>query len=169
MKNFPIKDVSGKEWWISRSIAVVGCIFTLLNGKWCVLANKRGEGTPDFQGMWNMPCGYLDFGETTAEAVVREVYEETGVKVNVKDLTFWKFNDSPSANRQNVTFRYYAIIDAQPGNISVGVGNDRGGEEDEVEAIGWVQVSSLDRYKWAFGHEEIIKELVEVLHLKDVE
>lgn len=47
MKNFPIKDVSGKEWWISRSIAVVGCIFTLLNGKWCVLANKRGEGTPN--------------------------------------------------------------------------------------------------------------------------
>ena len=133
------------------------------------MENKCTLVVVDFQGMWNMPCGYLDFDETTAEAVVREVYEETGVKVNVKDLTFWKFNDSPSANRQNVTFRYYAIIDAQPGNISVGVGNDRGGEEDEVEAIGWVQVSSLDRYKWAFGHEEIIKELVEVLHLKDVE
>ena len=81
MKNFPLLDENGKEWWISRSIAVTGCVFTFLNGKWCVLANKRGEGTPDFQGMWNMPCGYLDFNETTAEAVIREVYEETGVRL----------------------------------------------------------------------------------------
>lgn len=127
MKNFPLLDENGKEWWISRSIAVTGCIFTFLNGKWCVLANKRGEGTPDFQGMWNMPCGYLDFDETTAQAVIREVYEETGIKVNPDHLHFWKFNDSPTQNRQNVSFRYYALVDAQPGNISVGTGNDRGG------------------------------------------
>lgn len=44
MKNFPLLDENGKEWWISRSIAVTGCIFTFLNGKWCVLANKRGDG-----------------------------------------------------------------------------------------------------------------------------
>lgn len=87
MKNFPLLDENGKEWWISRSIAVTGCIFTFLNGKWCVLANKRGEGTPDFQGMWNMPCGYLDFDETTAQAVIREVYEETGIKVNQTTCT----------------------------------------------------------------------------------
>ena len=152
---------------ISRSIAVTGCIFTFLNGKWCVLANKRGEGTPDFQGMWNMPCGYLDFNETTAEAVIREVYEETGIKVNPDHLHFWKFNDSPTQNRQNVSFRYYALVDAQPGNISVGTGNDRGGEEDEVEAIGWIPVDSIDKYQWAFGHDEIIKEFTEWMHLED--
>lgn len=167
MKNFPIKDVDGNEWWISRSIAVTGCIFTFLNGKWCVLANKRGEGTPDFQGMWNMPCGYLDFNETTAEAVIREVYEETGIKVNPDHLHFWKFNDSPTQNRQNVSFRYYALVDAQPGNISVGTGNDRGGEEDEVEAIGWIPIDSIDKYKWAFGHDNIIKDFVKWMHLED--
>lgn len=107
MKNFPILDENGKEWWISRSIAVTGCIFTFLNGKWCVLANKRGE------------------------AVIREVYEETGVKVNPDYLHFWCFNDSPTQNRQNVSFRYYALVDAQPGNISVGTGNDRGSEIQE--------------------------------------
>ena len=41
MKNFPLLDENGKEWWISRSIAVTGCVFTFLNGKWCVLANCR--------------------------------------------------------------------------------------------------------------------------------
>lgn len=167
MKNFPLLDENGKEWWISRSIAVTGCVFTFLNGKWCVLANKRGEGTPDFQGMWNMPCGYLDFNETTAEAVIREVYEETGVRLNPNFLHFWKFNDSPAQNRQNVSFRYYALIDAQPGSISVGTGNDRGGEEDEVEAIGWIPLDSIDKYQWAFDHDKIIKDFVEWMHLED--
>ena len=167
MKNFPLLDENGKEWWISRSIAVTGCVFTFLNGRWCVLANKRGEGTPDFQGMWNMPCGYLDFNETTAEAVIREVYEETGVKLNPNFLHFWKFNDSPTQNRQNVSFRYYALIDAQPGSISVGTGNDRGGEEDEVEAIGWIPLDSIDKYQWAFDHDKIIREFAEWMHLED--
>lgn len=167
MKNFPLKDENGKEWWISRAVAVTGCIFTLLNGKWCVLANKRGEGTPDFQGMWNMPCGYLDFDETTVEAVIREVYEETGVRVNPNHLHFWCFNDSPKQNRQNVSFRYYALIDAQPGNISVGTGNGRGGEEDEVSAIGWIPIKDVGNYEWAFGHDCIIKEFAEWMDLKD--
>lgn len=167
MKNFPLKDENGKEWWISRAVAVTGCIFTLLNGKWCVLANKRGEGTPDFQGMWNMPCGYLDFDETTVEAVIREVYEETGVRVNPNRLHFWCFSDSPKQNRQNVSFRYYALIDAQPGNISVGTGNGRGGEEDEVSAIGWIPIKDVGNYEWAFGHDCIIKEFAEWMDLKD--
>lgn len=167
MKNFPLLDKDGKEWWISRSVAVVGCIFTFLNGKWHVLANKRGKGTPDFQGMWNMPCGYLDFDETTADAVIREVYEETGVKVNPASLYFWKFIDSPTHDKQNVSFRYYSIADAQPGIISVGTGNNRGGEENEVEAVAWIPIDYIDEYQWAFGHDDIIREFAEWYDLED--
>lgn len=166
MKNFPIKDINGKEWWISRSIAVTGCILTLLNNRWCVLVNKRGKGAPDFQGMWNMPCGYLDFDETIPEAVIREVYEETGVKVDPDFLRFWKFNDLPSQNRQNVSFIYYAIIDAQPSSISVSINNDRGGEEGEVDAVGWIPLDSIDKYQWAFNHDKIIGEIARWERLK---
>lgn len=160
MKNFPIEDKNGKEWWISRSIAVTGCIFTIIQGKWCVLANKRGKNTPDFQGYWNMPCGYLDFDETTADAVAREVYEETGVRVPINALEFWKFNDSPTQNRQNVSFRYYAFIDSQPSSASVSVNGDRGGELGEVDAVAWITIENIDLYDWAFGHDDIIKEFV---------
>lgn len=74
---------------------------------------------------------------------------------------------SPAQNRQNVSFRYYALIDAQPGSISVGTGNDRGGEEDEVEAIGWIPLDSIDKYQWAFDHDKIIREFAEWMHLED--
>ena len=80
MNNFPvIKD--GKEYWVARNVAVVCFVFAPINGEWCVLANQRGKGTPDFQGLWNAPCGYLDYNETTKEAAKREVYEETGIQL----------------------------------------------------------------------------------------
>ncbi|HEY6745722.1 MAG TPA: DUF2087 domain-containing protein [Mycobacteriales bacterium] len=38
------------------------------------------------QGRWTLPGGGLDFGERPADAVVREVYEETGLHVRVEEL-----------------------------------------------------------------------------------
>ena len=80
MKNFSITK-NGKEYWIARNVAVSCFVFTSIDGVWHVLANKRGDGTPDYQGYWNAPCGYLDFDETTSEAAMREVYEETGLHI----------------------------------------------------------------------------------------
>ncbi len=37
-------------------------------------------------GLWAVPGGAQDIGETTREAVVREVHEETGIKVEVTDI-----------------------------------------------------------------------------------
>ena len=37
-------------------------------------------------GRWTLPGGGLDFGERPAEAVVREVHEETGLAVRVEEL-----------------------------------------------------------------------------------
>ncbi|GAA2349708.1 NUDIX domain-containing protein [Saccharopolyspora halophila] len=38
-------------------------------------------------GLWAIPGGAQDLGETTREAVIREVEEETGVLVEVVDVT----------------------------------------------------------------------------------
>lgn len=46
-------------------------------------------------------------------------------------------------------------------------GSDRGGEEDEVEAIGWIPLDSIDKYQWAFDHDKIIREFAEWMHLED--
>lgn len=39
-----------------------------------------------YTGMWDLPGGTIEFGETPAEAVLREVEEETGLKAAVDDL-----------------------------------------------------------------------------------
>ena len=160
MKNFSITK-NGKEYWVARNVAVSCFVFTSIDGVWHVLANKRGDGTPDYQGYWNAPCGYLDFDETTTQTAAREVYEETGVKL--KKVTFFGFSDNPNDNHQNVTFRYYSIIsDPQLANIRIG---NRGGEINEVKDIKWIPITKIYNYIWAFNHDEIIIDLIRQIGL----
>lgn len=163
MNNFPVIH-EGKTYWISRAMAVACFVFCPINGVWHVLANKRGENVPDFQGFWNAPCGYLDYDETLAQAAIREVYEETGIQLTKVKL--WKLNDCPTENRQNVTARHYAIIaDPQVRGMIAKESSVRGGEVGEVESIAWIPVNDLHEYQWAFGHDKIITDLFNELEL----
>ena len=48
MKNYCIIDNEGREYWISRSIAVVVFVFAKdIYGDTYILAEQRGKGTPD--------------------------------------------------------------------------------------------------------------------------
>ena len=49
-----------------------------------VLLIKRGN-QPGY-GLWSMPGGYVDRGEVVEEAAAREVWEETGLRVEIKGL-----------------------------------------------------------------------------------
>ena len=105
MKNFPVK-VDNKEYWISRSVAVAVSIYTFIDGKLCVLANKRGPGLPNHAGQWNVVSGYIDFDETIPEAAKREVYEETGLSIDKTKLILMDIDDSPKRENQVILFRY---------------------------------------------------------------
>lgn len=51
-----------------------------------VIKNEQGEILFQYPGgeYWSLPAGAIEPGETPEEAVVREVWEETGLKVQVK-------------------------------------------------------------------------------------
>ncbi|GIH91406.1 NUDIX hydrolase [Planobispora siamensis] len=49
-----------------------------------ILLIRRGR--PPAQGMWSVPGGRIESGESDAEAVVREMLEETGLRVAVGPL-----------------------------------------------------------------------------------
>ena len=46
-----------------------------------VLLVKRGQKLG--QGLWSLPGGKVEFGETVAEAAAREVFEETAIRASI--------------------------------------------------------------------------------------
>ena len=54
------------------------------------------RGHPPGEGLWSLPGGRVEAGETLAEAVVRETAEETGVTVVCDRLVGWveRFTDT---------------------------------------------------------------------------
>lgn len=156
MKNFPFKainpDTNQEEtFWYSRSIAVCITVYAAdSNNNLCILANKRGPGCPDFIGYWVVPCGYLEFNETTKEAAIRECFEETGIKVPESVVRFVDYEDSVIANRQNVTFRFTANL----GTIEETTNTFN--EDNETSDIKWIPIKDINNYKWAFNHQQLI-------------
>jgi 8-oxo-dGTP diphosphatase len=73
--------------YIARLRAYVGHDLLLLPGVSAVVRNDAGQvllARRSDDGRWSVPAGLIDPGEQPADAAVREVYEETGVRVTVE-------------------------------------------------------------------------------------
>ena len=160
----------GKTLWSGRYCAVTGIVIKkvknentvsvlMKTGKpefdYYILANLRGPGTPDYQGYWNMPCGFLECTETGEEGVCREIFEECGYKILPRQMELFDVETDPRyCNNGNVTIRYSNVEfctelpELKYTNIN--------GEEGEVESVKWINVKDINKYKWAFNHKKLI-------------
>ena len=59
--------------------------FYLHDGQGNFLLHKRSQSCRDEQGTWDFGGGQVEFGETPAEAVAREVREEYGCEVTITE------------------------------------------------------------------------------------
>jgi ADP-ribose pyrophosphatase YjhB (NUDIX family) len=71
--------VNGTREYPERPIVGVGAVIVDDEGK-VVLIRRRYE---PLKGEWSLPGGGVEVGETLAEAVAREIREETGLDVEV--------------------------------------------------------------------------------------
>ena len=63
-----------------------------------------------FRLQWNLPAGYVDISESPIQAVLREVQEESGLKVEVKGIDdIYFFNDDPRGNGILIVYKCQAI------------------------------------------------------------
>ena len=176
-ENFTIEDKkTGKIYWISRAIAVTGIIITkdFDSNEVYVLLERRGSGCPDNIGKLCCVCGYLNWDETRLDALKREAYEETGLRIDNEDsctIRELETIDDPNRDaRQNVVTRYliwYHHYTELKGLLDSGVINidtkSRGGEDNEVSEfllLSESQIKSLPSEEFAFGHKDVILDVL---------
>ncbi|WP_227395002.1 NUDIX hydrolase [Jeotgalibacillus aurantiacus] len=69
----------------------------LFNSEGKLLLQKRGDS-----GKWGLPGGAIELGESSAEAAIREIFEETGLKMKIDHLIgiYSKYEDTyPNGDR----------------------------------------------------------------------
>lgn len=64
---------------IARAGIVVGCVIRQ-NRKYLMVQERQ----PKAHGLWSIPSGHVDAGETLESAMVREAKEETGFGIKIK-------------------------------------------------------------------------------------
>ena len=120
----------------------------------CVVIAKENEpkvlliqrGNEPFKGYWAFPGGFMNMDETTEQCAVRELEEETGLKITeIKQIGAYSKVDRDPRGR-TITVAYLAIIDK--------VENVKG--LDDAAKAQWFPISDLP--KLAFDHEEIMKD-----------
>lgn len=104
------------------------------------------RGRPPFIGMWALPGGFCEYGETTEACCARETLEETGVTVRVGKL-LGVYSDPKRDPRGHTVTVLYA---ARP------VRGKAKGSDDAAEAR-WFTRKEIRELDFAFDHGEIIR------------
>jgi 8-oxo-dGTP diphosphatase len=113
-----------------------------------VLLIRRGK--PPLQDAWSLPGGRQEIGETVAEAAKREVHEETGLEVEIRDVV--AVVDLIDRDEQGNVVFHYTLIDL--------LAEWRAGEAtpaDDAKDIAWVSLDDLQRYALWSETERIIR------------
>ncbi|HEV7887505.1 MAG TPA: NUDIX domain-containing protein [Acidimicrobiales bacterium] len=109
-----------------------------------LLLVRRGRGAA--AGFWSVPGGRVEAGETLAEAVVREVLEETGVEGVCDRFLGWVERISDE--------HHYVILDFV---VEVLEGRDPVAGDDAAEAL-WVPLPEVADYPLVDGLAEFLHE-----------
>ena len=107
-----------------------------------ILLVRRGRGPA--QGTWSVPGGRVERGESLAEAVVRELAEETGLVGVCESLVGWAERIGPDHHYVILDFAVTILSDTEP------VAGD-----DAAEAA-WVPLSEVADLTLADGLAEFL-------------
>jgi 8-oxo-dGTP diphosphatase len=101
-----------------------------------VLLVRRAH--PPLRGRWSFPGGRVEWGETLADAVVREVWEETGVRIRtVEPLVTVEHIEGAGSTATH----HWVIVDFL---CQAGEGEARAASD--AEEVAWVPPDELEGY-----------------------
>ena len=137
----------------SIKLSVDAVVFGYEEGNISVLLIKR-KYTP-FKEQWAIPGGFVANNESLEDAVERELFEETGIKINYLEqlYTFGKPDRDPRG--RVVSIAYFGLV--RPNAFKIYASTD-------AEQVQWFNVNELP--KLSFDHKKILNTAIERLQSK---
>jgi 8-oxo-dGTP diphosphatase len=116
-----------------------------------VLLVERGK--PPLEGFWSLPGGLVETGERLEDAVAREVFEETGLRVRAESVAtvFERIMPEAAGDEAGRAEYHYVLVDFY---CSVLGGDLRAGDDSRRAA--WFDLSALDGLPITAGTREVI-------------
>ncbi len=111
-----------------------------------ILLVKRGHDP--YKGSWVFPGGFIEYGETAEAAAVREVMEETGVRIRLRDIlgVYSAPDRDPRKHVLSVVF------------VGEYVSGHPIGGDDAAEAK-WFEIKEAETMDLGFDHGLILRDL----------
>ncbi len=129
-----------------RPAVTADCIVITKEAEPTVLLIQRGN--PPFKGAWAFPGGFMDMDETTEQCAIRELEEETGIKVSeLHQIGAYSKVDRDPRGR-TITVAYLVIVD-HPIAVT--------GQDDAAKAQ-WFPIDALPSL--AFDHKDIMRDAI---------
>jgi ADP-ribose pyrophosphatase YjhB (NUDIX family) len=117
-----------------------------------VLLVERGRDP--LKGYWSLPGGLVETGERLEEAVAREVWEETGLRV--KPAGIFEVFERIMRDESGRAEYHYVLVDYVCRVMSGRrAGKLRAG--DDVSKVEWAALKKLDGYRITEGTREVIE------------
>lgn len=115
-----------------------------------VLLARRGKAPA--QGRWSLPGGLVELGETTLDAVRREVEEECGLKVRVAGLA--GVLDRVTHDADGRVHYHWVLVDylafPESGDDTITAG-------DDAAEVRWVPIDEVERMHTTDGLIDMIR------------
>jgi 8-oxo-dGTP pyrophosphatase MutT (NUDIX family) len=129
----------------------LGCSAAIFDEQGRILLTKRSDN-----GQWCLPGGAVDPGETVTEAIEREVWEETGLRVRVKRLVgIYSHADQlvvyPDGNKVQVVALHFEVE----------VTGGEAGLSNEVSDFGYFSLEEMEGLEFLGRHMERILDTYE--------
>lgn len=102
---------------------------------------------------WALPGGFVDEGEMVERAAIREVLEETGLKIELEQLLYVYSNPKRDSRQHNLSIVYTAQTSWEDSLLAQG-----GDDAAEAQFFSLAELPTL-----VFDHAEIITDFVKFL------
>jgi len=129
----------------------IGCSATIFDkARQKVLLTRRLDN-----GLWCLPGGHMEAGESVEECCVREVFEETGLQVRVKRLTGVYSNPDQLVVYPDGNQAHFVVM-----NFEVEVRQGELGLSDETSEAGYFSLAEIAAMSMHDRHADRIEDVL---------